>query len=193
MQHYTALTANPNACIDWLESCSAGLQQWFCENDLLVNPDKSEVCFFGTRQKLRHADKPSSIKVAGCCIDVCKILKTFGGTLDSALTFEDHINGVVRSCNFHIRALRHIRRHLTREVANTVTCSIDGSITVMLCTTAYLKSTSTSFNVYKINSRASWRIQVCEITTLLISCASCTGCLFEVGYPLKWQLCVVVR
>ena len=76
-------------------------------------PDKSEVCFFGTRQKLRHADKPSSIKVAGCCIDVCEKLKTLGVTLDSALTIEDHINGVVRSCNFHIRALRHIRRHLT--------------------------------------------------------------------------------
>ena len=100
---------------------------WFCENDLLLNPDKSEVCFFDTRQKLRHADKPSSIKVAGCCIDVCEKLKSLGVTLDSALTFEDHIKGVVHSCNFHIRALRHIRRHLTREVANTVTCSIVGT------------------------------------------------------------------
>ena len=106
-----------------MESCSAGLQRWFCENDLILNPDKSEVCFFGTRQKLRHADKPSSIQVAGCCIDVCEKLKT----LDSALTFEDHINGVVRSCNFHIRALRHIRRHLTREVANAIACSIVGT------------------------------------------------------------------
>ena len=81
-QLYTALTANPDACIDWFA--------------------------------LRHADKPSSIKVAGCCINVCEKLKTLGVTLDSALTFDDHINGVVRSCNFHIRALRHIRRHLMR-------------------------------------------------------------------------------
>ena len=126
-QLYKALTVNPNACINRLESCSAGLQRWFCENDLLLNLDKSEVCFFGTRQKLRHADKPSSIKVAGCCIDVCEKPKILGVTPDSTLTFEDHINGVVRSCNFHIRALRHIRRHLTREVANTVACSIAGT------------------------------------------------------------------
>ena len=60
------LTANPDACIDRLESCSAGLQRWFCENDLFLNPDKSEVCYFSTRQTLRHADKPLLIKFAGC-------------------------------------------------------------------------------------------------------------------------------
>ena len=166
----------------------------FCENDLLLNSDKSKVCFFSTRQKLWYDDKPSSIKVAGCCIDVCEKLKTLDVTLDSALTFENHINGVVRSCNFHIRALRHVRCHLSREVANTVSCSIVGTrIIVTLCSIARLKSTSTSFSAYRMNSRASWRIQVCEITALLISCVSCTGCLFGVGYPLKWELCVVMR
>ena len=34
---------------------------------------------------------------------------------------------MVRSCNFHVRALHHIRRHLMREVANTVACSIVGT------------------------------------------------------------------
>ena len=58
---------------------------------------------------------------------MCEKLKTLSVTLNSALTFEDHINGVVRSCIFHIRALRHIRRHLTQEVTNTVACSIVGT------------------------------------------------------------------
>ena len=58
---------------------------------------------------------------------MCEKLKTLGVTLHSALTFEDHINGLVRSCNFHIRALRHIRRHPTREVANTIACSSVGT------------------------------------------------------------------
>ena len=51
-------------------------------------------------------------------------LKSLGVTLDNKLTFEAHTNGVVRSCNFHIHALRHIRRHLTRDVANMVACGI---------------------------------------------------------------------
>ena len=54
-------------------------------------------------------------------------LKTLGVTLDSVLTFEDHINSVDRSCNFHLRVLHHITHHLTREVANTVACSIVGT------------------------------------------------------------------
>ena len=108
-QLYTALTVNRNACIERLKSYSAGLQRWFCENDHLLNPDKSEVCFVGTLQK------PSSIIVAGFCIDVYEKLKTHRPT------------------------------------------------TVTLCSTARLKSTSKS-----------------EITTLLISCASCTGFLFGV-------------
>ena len=58
---------------------------------------------------------------ASTCV---KNKKQLGVTLDSALTFEDHLSGVVRSCNIHIRALRHIRRHLKREVANTIACSI---------------------------------------------------------------------
>ena len=71
-QLYTALTAKPDICISVLESCSSALQQWFWENDLLLNPDKSEVCFFGTQQKLRHAIRPSSIRVARCGVDVCE-------------------------------------------------------------------------------------------------------------------------
>ena len=45
--------------------------------------------FFGTRQMLRQADKPSSIKLAGFCTDVFEQLKTHGVTIDSALMFED--------------------------------------------------------------------------------------------------------
>jgi len=36
-------------------------------------------------------------------------VKILGVTLDSTLSFQTHVNNVVRSCNFHIRAPRHIR------------------------------------------------------------------------------------
>ena len=42
-QLYTALTTSPDTTVDLLESCSSALQQWFWQNDLLLNPDKSEV------------------------------------------------------------------------------------------------------------------------------------------------------
>ncbi len=47
-----------------------------------------------------------------------------GVKLDSNLTFNGFVTDVVRACNFHIRALRHIRPLLTDEVAATVATSI---------------------------------------------------------------------
>ena len=48
-QLYTALTPCPDTMIDLLESCSSARLQWFWQNDRLLNPDRSEVCLFGTR------------------------------------------------------------------------------------------------------------------------------------------------
>ena len=46
--------------------------------------------------------------------------------LDSSLTFDQHVSDTVRNCNFHLRALRHIRPSLTSDVANTIACSFTG-------------------------------------------------------------------
>ena len=42
----------------------------------------------------------------------------------SELSFDDHITSVVRACNFHIRAMRHIRHLLNQDAENTIACSI---------------------------------------------------------------------
>ena len=34
-----------------LSSCLSALQQWFCLNDMALNPDKTEAIIFGTRQR----------------------------------------------------------------------------------------------------------------------------------------------
>ena len=51
-------------------------------------------------------------------------LKSLGVTLDSELSFDQHVNNIVKASNFNIRALRHIRPMLDQTVANTVACSI---------------------------------------------------------------------
>ena len=50
--------------------CTVGLQHWFWENDLLLNPDKLEICFFGTGQTLSRTPLPSTVTGAGCPITV---------------------------------------------------------------------------------------------------------------------------
>jgi hypothetical protein len=45
-------------------------------------------------------------------------------TLDSGLSLDSHVSETVKNCHFHLRALQHIRPSLTREVANTIACSV---------------------------------------------------------------------
>ena len=48
-------------------------------------------------------------------------------TSDSIISFDDHVDKVVRACNYHLRSLRSLRRSLTFDVANTLDCSSTGS------------------------------------------------------------------
>jgi len=124
-QLYTALTLPSLSGIAYLEHCSKDLQYWFWQNNLLLNPDESEVVYLGTRQRL--CDLPSKICVAGCDITSSDTVKILGVTLDSTLSFHTHVNNVVRSRNFHLRALCHIRRSLPCNIAKTIACCIVGS------------------------------------------------------------------
>jgi len=99
----------------------------FSQNGLLLNPDKSEVMYIGTRQRLRISELPETVTVAGSTIATTDKLKVLGVVLDSSLTFDQHVRDTVRNCNFHLRALRRIRPSLTSDVANTMAYSIIGS------------------------------------------------------------------
>ena len=66
----------------------------------------------------------TGIRVADSDITFSVQLKSLGVTLDHNLSFDQHISNIVRSSNYNIRALRHIRPMLDKKVANTVACSI---------------------------------------------------------------------
>ena len=50
-----------------------------------------------------------------------------GVTLDATHSFDEHITTVIKACNYHLRALRHLRRCITQDIASTIACSIVGS------------------------------------------------------------------
>ena len=51
-------------------------------------------------------------------------MKTLGVVLDSRLTFEKHVSSVIRSCNYHAMAIRHIRHLLTPDLVQKLACSL---------------------------------------------------------------------
>jgi len=63
----------------------------------------------------------------GSIVTLSDRIKLLGVTLDTDLTFDDHVNTLTKSAYFHIRALRHFRSCLTEEAAKLVACSIVSS------------------------------------------------------------------
>ena len=103
-----------------IEACSTSVQQWFAINELLLNPDKSEVIFFSTNAQLKATATIDVVVDGGSSLPVATELKSLGVVLDSRLSFDAHVTAACRACNYHLWALRHIRQLLTDDVARTL-------------------------------------------------------------------------
>ena len=66
----------------------------------------------------------SDIIVSTQSIPPSSSIKVVGVTFDSKLTFSQHISEVCKTVNFHLLALRHIRRYIDTTTANMLATSI---------------------------------------------------------------------
>ena len=108
-----------------LAACTNDVRQWYLQNGLQLNPDKSEALVVGTSRQLQATTSTiSSVSVAGVDLLVADQMKVLGVVLDSRLTFDSHATSVVRACNYHVQAIRHIRHLLSTELALTLACSL---------------------------------------------------------------------
>jgi len=65
-----------------------------------------------------------SVTIVGVDLPVAEQMKVLGVVLDQRLTFEKHNTAVVKSCNYHAQAIRHIRHLLMLDLAQTLVCSL---------------------------------------------------------------------
>src|SRR5664279_1749555 len=128
-QLYTALKQNKQNNIDLtvIQQCTNDIHRWYAENGMLLNPTKSEAIAIGTRAQVAAASANGAVIVAGNRVPLSDSVKLLGVTIDSVLSFDQHVINVVRGCNYHLRALRHIRPLITTDVAKTVACSMVSS------------------------------------------------------------------
>jgi len=82
-----------------------GLHQYYAENSLIANPDKTQVCSFHLNRDAYH---PLNIMWNGQKLKNCKHPKYHGVTLDHSLTFKKHI----QNCKAKVTT-RNILRKLT--------------------------------------------------------------------------------
>jgi Reverse transcriptase (RNA-dependent DNA polymerase)/Endonuclease-reverse transcriptase len=110
-----------------LERCTDAVMQWFLENGMKLNPDKSVAMLLAARAQSNKLSGLKSVKVGGVPITFSTSLKCLGVTLDSTLILDGRIQEICKENNFHIRALRHIRPLLTESTAASIGASIVGS------------------------------------------------------------------
>jgi len=52
---------------------------------------------------------------------------SLGGVIDNTLSFDAHVNSVCKAVNYHAKALRHIRKRVTTDVALTIASTMVGA------------------------------------------------------------------
>ena len=107
--------------VNRLETALVHLTSWFYHNGLALNPEKSEAILLGTHPRNKSLDNITQVDVNGLPIPISDSIKLLGVTIDSSLAFNKHVSLILcQSCQYHIRALRHIRPILDANTARLV-------------------------------------------------------------------------
>jgi len=108
-------TAKVNLC-----KCIEAVHGWCGSNRLKLNPDKTELIWFGSERILNQCNIDLDVTVNGNVITHKHSVRDLGILLDENLNLNDHISQVSRSCTYQLRRLRTIRKNLNESAAKTL-------------------------------------------------------------------------
>ena len=94
-----------------LETCVESLRDWCSSRRLQLNPDKTELIWFGFRAnlvKLRQLDV-MSLNLCSVAVEPVNSVRAIGVILDSELSMRVRISKISSTCFFHLRRLRKLR------------------------------------------------------------------------------------
>ena len=88
-------------------------------NRLRLNPSKTEFIWLGSTHHLARCTFVP-ITIGGEIIQPSQTVRDLGAYTDSSIGFAEHVTRLVKTCYFHIRQLRSIRRSLTIESSHAL-------------------------------------------------------------------------
>ena len=99
------------------------LAGWCCSHQLLINPSKTKLIFFGTRQLL---SKVWDIRVPFLDQELTPVssVKDLGITLDSYLNFNDQVDTLTSSLLSMLCQISRVRHLFTKPVLSTILNSL---------------------------------------------------------------------
>ena len=123
---------NENKCadqIDVMEQCLSDIRSWMLTNKLKLNESKTEVIVIANRSNIKLSGN-IKVKIGEEVISPKQMVRNLGGTFDSMLSMEKHVNIVAKNAYYHLRRLAKIRHFLTKDacaaaINATVTSRLD--------------------------------------------------------------------
>ena len=89
---------------------------WLRNHKLTLNLKKTQIMYFGTQHKLNQIDAESLVTEHGR-VDIVKRFKYLGVTLDSKLSFSDHVTYLIKKIVPKLKTLGRIRCHIETNTA----------------------------------------------------------------------------
>ena len=91
------------------------LSAWFYCNKMSVNTSKTEVIFFGRKQKVQECKDLPPLKFQNCPIDPKPYLKYLGVTFDERLTWEKHASNVRQKAYLALNKIKRVSSTLNNS------------------------------------------------------------------------------
>ena len=98
--------------ISSLSDCLTDISLWMKSSKLKLNSDKTEFIIIGIKQQRHKLSNHFPVKLLDNDICPSDSVRNLCVVFDSDFSFHKHVSNICKSCFYHIRDLRRIRRHI---------------------------------------------------------------------------------
>ncbi|CAB3981754.1 Hypothetical predicted protein [Paramuricea clavata] len=157
--------------------------KWCSTNHLLINPEKTKFLLIGTPQLLKKL--PSSMTLSFLGKDIIPVFsaKDLGVTLDSHLSYNEHIKNLVSSCTAKLCQINRVKDSFDKETLKLIISSLVIS-KLFYCSSTWSNTSST--NISKLQAVQNF---ACRIITNTRKFDHITPALRQISWlPVKEQL-----
>lgn len=145
-QIYLSFTPDSfNTALDQLQNTIKSVASWMTSNLLSLNPSKSEFMIFGLPSQLSKLHEPHLSMPDNTVLTPVDSVRNLGLIFDNNLTFSNQISSLTKSCFFHIRDLRRVRKSLDLHTAKLIATSLVQS-KLDYCNSLYLNLPANKIN-----------------------------------------------
>ena len=94
------------------------IRNWCFDNQLLLNPDKTKLVIFGSRQMTAKVSD-FRLFLLGKELEPVKAARDLGVTLDSNLTYNEHTVSTVSSCMSRLGQINRVKHIFDKRATNS--------------------------------------------------------------------------